>query len=165
MQTNSILRRPFRFRFFNATLYLIAANVLIFALGYVWPMVTYALALSPQAVMAGWVWQVFTYMFAHAIYAFSGAWNTMLLGASGAVFALLLAFGVLYPKAMVYLYGIIPIRAPLMVIGYTAIEIVFTLLGAASSVAHLTHLAGFVAGAAYFPVRLGMNPFKRLRER
>ena len=210
MQTNSILRRPFRFRFFNATLYLIAANVLIFALGYIWPMVTYALALSPQAVMAGWVWQVFTYMFAHAnlthllvnmlglfffgtpvertlgsfefllyyllsgtlagiasfaIYAFSGAWNTMLLGASGAVFALLLAFGVLYPKAMVYLYGIIPIRAPVMVIGYTAIEIVFTLLGAASSVAHLTHLAGFVAGAAYFPVRLGMNPFKRLRER
>jgi membrane associated rhomboid family serine protease len=205
-----VLRRPLRFRFFNATLYLIAANVLIFALGYVWPMLTYVLALNPQAVMAGWVWQVFTYMFAHAnlthlfvnmlglfffgrpvertlgssefllyyllsglfagiasfaIYALSGAWNTMLLGASGAVFALLLAFAVLYPRAMVYLYGIIPIRAPVMVIGYTAIEILSSFLGTASSVAHLTHLAGFLAGAAYFPVRLGVNPFRRLRER
>jgi len=205
-----VLRRPLRFRFFNATLYLIAANVLIFALGYVWPMLTYVLALNPQAVMAGWIWQVFTYMFAHAnlthlfvnmlglfffgrpvertlgssefllyyllsgifagiasfaIYALSGAWNTMLLGASGAIFALLLAFAVLYPRAMVYLYGIIPIRAPVMVIGYTAIEILSSFLGAASSVAHLTHLAGFVAGAAYFPVRLGVNPFRRLRER
>jgi len=210
MDHNSVLRRPLRFRFFNATLYLIAANVLIFALGYVWPMLTYVLALNPQAVMAGWVWQVFTYMFAHAnlthlfvnmlglfffgrpvertlgssefllyyllsglfagiasfaIYALSGAWNTMLLGASGAIFALLLAFAVLYPRAMVYLYGIIPIRAPVMVIGYTAIEILSSFLGAASSVAHLTHLAGFVAGAAYFPVRLGVNPFRRLRER
>jgi membrane associated rhomboid family serine protease len=210
MDHNSVLRRPLRFRFFNATLYLIAANVLIFALGYVWPMLTYVLALNPQAVMAGWVWQVFTYMFAHAnlthlfvnmlglfffgrpvertlgssefllyyllsglfagiasfaIYALSGAWNTMLLGASGAIFALLLAFAVLYPRAMVYLYGIIPIRAPVMVIGYTAIEILSSFLGTASSVAHLTHLAGFVAGAAYFPVRLGVNPFRRLRER
>jgi membrane associated rhomboid family serine protease len=210
MDHNSVLRRPLRFRFFNATLYLIAANVLIFALGYVWPMLTYVLALNPQAVMAGWVWQVFTYMFAHAnlthlfvnmlglfffgrpvertlgssefllyyllsglfagiasfaIYALSGAWNTMLLGASGAVFALLLAFAVLYPRAMVYLYGIIPIRAPVMVIGYTAIEILSSFLGTASSVAHLTHLAGFLAGAAYFPVRLGVNPFRRLRER
>ncbi len=210
MDHNSVLRRPLRFRFFNATLYLIAANVLIFALGYVWPMLTYVLALNPQAVMAGWIWQVFTYMFAHAnlthlfvnmlglfffgrpvertlgssefllyyllsgifagiasfaIYALSGAWNTMLLGASGAIFALLLAFAVLYPRAMVYLYGIIPIRAPVMVIGYTAIEILSSFLGAASSVAHLTHLAGFVAGAAYFPVRLGVNPFRRLRER
>ncbi len=210
MDHNSVLRRPLRFRFFNATLYLISTNVLIFALGYVWPMLTYVLALNPQAVMAGWVWQVFTYMFAHAnlthlfvnmlglfffgrpvertlgssefllyyllsglfagiasfaIYALSGAWNTMLLGASGAIFALLLAFAVLYPRAMVYLYGIIPIRAPVMVIGYTAIEILSSFLGTASSVAHLTHLAGFVAGAAYFPVRLGVNPFRRLRER
>jgi membrane associated rhomboid family serine protease len=66
---------------------------------------------------------------------------------------------------MVYLYGIIPIRAPVMVVGYTAIEILSSFLGAASSVAHLTHLAGFAAGAAYFPVRLGVNPFRRLRER
>jgi len=100
-----------------------------------------------------------------AIYALSGAWGTMLLGASGAIFALLLAFAVLYPRAIVYIYGIIPIRAPVMVIGYTAIEIFSSFRGAASSVAHLTHLAGFVAGAAYFPVRLGVNPFKRLRER
>jgi len=210
MNHTTLLRRPFKFAFFNATFYLIAVNVLVFALGYIWPISTYILALSPRAVSVGWVWQLFTYMFAHAnfthllvnmiglfffgrpvernlgsyefllyylgaglfagivsygIYALSGAWNTILLGASGAIFALLLAFAVLYPKAIVYLYGIIPLRAPIMVIGYTAIELLSSFLGAASSVAHLTHLAGFVAGVAYFPIRLGVNPIKRLRER
>ncbi len=99
-----------------------------------------------------------------AIYLLSGAWNTYLLGASGAIFSLLLAFAVLYPRAMVYVYGIIPLRAPVMVIGYTLIEILSSFLGAASSVAHLTHLAGFIAGAAYFPIRLGVNPLKRLSD-
>jgi len=210
MNRNSLLRRPFKFKYFNATLYLIAANVIIFALQYIWPLLTYLLALNPGTVASGWVWQLFTYMFAHAnlthlivnmlglyffgrpvehslgsyefllyylgsglfagiasfaIYLLSGAWNTYLLGASGAIFSLLLAFAVLYPRAMVYVYGIIPLRAPVMVIGYTLIEIFSSFLGAASSVAHLTHLAGFVAGAAYFPIRLGVNPFKRLSDR
>jgi len=191
-------------------MYLIAANVLVFALGYVSPIVTWILAMSPRAVAVGWVWQLFTYMFTHAnlthllvnmlglfffgtqvertmgswefllyyllsgtlagiasfvLYAMTGAWQVVLIGASGAVFALLLAFAVLYPSAMVYLYGLIPIRAPLMVAGYTVIELVSMLAGARSSVAHLTHLAGFVAGMAYFPIRLGVNPFKRLRGR
>ncbi len=195
MNRNSVLRRPFRFKYFNVTLYLIAANVIIFALQYIWPLLTYVLALNPAAVASGWVWQL---MFAHAnlthlivnmlglyffgrpvehslgsyefllyylgsglfagiasfaIYLLSGAWNTYLLGASGAVFSLLLAFAVLYPRAMVYVYGIIPLRAPVMVIGYTLIEIL------------LTHLAGFAAGAVYFPIRLGVNPFKRLSDR
>jgi membrane associated rhomboid family serine protease len=210
MNRNSLLRRPFKFKYFNATLYLIAVNVIIFALQYIWPLLTYLLALNPGAVASGWVWQLFTYMFAHAnlthlivnmlglyffgrpvehslgsyefllyylgsglfagiasfaIYLLSGAWNTYLLGASGAIFSLLLAFAVLYPRAMVYVYGIIPLRAPVMVIGYTLIEILSSFLGAASSVAHLTHLAGFIAGAAYFPIRLGVNPLKRLSDR
>jgi len=66
MNANTLVRRPFKYRYFNATVYLIAANVLIFALQYVWPLITYVLALSPVAVISGWVWQVFTYMFAHA---------------------------------------------------------------------------------------------------
>ncbi|HOE99551.1 MAG TPA: rhomboid family intramembrane serine protease, partial [Rectinema sp.] len=66
MNRNSVLRRPFKFKYFNATLYLIAANVIIFALQYIWPLLTYVLALNPAAVASGWVWQLFSYMFAHA---------------------------------------------------------------------------------------------------
>ncbi len=210
MRLTTILRRPFRFSFFNAALYLIAANVLVFALGYIAPVASWILAMNPRAVASGWVWQLFTYQFVHAnfshllvnmlglfffgtqverslgsrefllyylvagtvaglasfaLYAATGAWQVVLLGASGSVFALLLAFAVLYPNAMVYLYGLIPIRAPLMVIGYTIIELVSMLAGARSNIAHLTHLAGFAVGAAYFPTRLGVNPFKRLRGR
>ncbi|HOE75019.1 MAG TPA: rhomboid family intramembrane serine protease, partial [Rectinema sp.] len=61
MNRNSVLRRPFKFKYFNATLYLIAVNVLIFALQYIWPLLTYLLALNPGAVASGWVWQLFTY--------------------------------------------------------------------------------------------------------
>lgn len=100
-----------------------------------------------------------------AIFALTGAWYTMLVGASGALFAVLLAFAIIEPDAMVYLYGIIPLKAPVMVLGYAGIEIVSQLLNFRSSVAHLTHLAGFVFGWLYFLVRFRVNPLKRLISR
>jgi membrane associated rhomboid family serine protease len=67
----------------------------------------------------------------------------MLLGSSGAVYALLLAFAVLNPEARIFLYGILPVRAPILVLGYAGIEIASQLFSFRSSVAHLTHLAAF----------------------
>ena len=100
-----------------------------------------------------------------AIFVAMGAWYTALLGASGAIFAVLLAFAIVDPEAMIYLYGIVPIRAPVMVLGYAGIEIASQLFSFQSSVAHLTHLAGFVWAWLYFLVRLGLNPAKRLFRR
>ncbi len=210
MESRSILRKPFSYSYFNATLYLIAANILIFAVSYLIPTLTAYMALNPAAVLSGYIWQPLTYMFAHAdishllvnmlglfffgtqversmgskefllfyfatgllaglvsfgIYVATGAWYTMLLGASGAVFAVLLAFAVVNPEALIYLYGIIPIRAPVMVLGYAGIEIASQLFSFRSSVAHLTHLAGFLWAWLYFLVRFGINPAKRLFSR
>jgi membrane associated rhomboid family serine protease len=100
-----------------------------------------------------------------AVYVFTGGVNAHLLGASGASFAGELAFAAFYPDALVYIWGIIPLRAPVMVLGYTALEVVFSITGRQRGVAHLTHLSGFAVGWIYFLVRFGINPWKAFRGR
>jgi len=89
----------------------------------------------------------------------------ILVGASGAIYGLLLAFAVLYPRARVLLFGIIPIRAPVLVVGYTFLEIFNQVSGSRQGVAHLTHLAGFAFAYLYFVVRLKINPLQEWRRR
>jgi len=52
-----------------------------------------------------------------------------------------------------------------MVVGYAAIEVASQLFSFRSSVAHLTHLAGFLWAWLYFVLRFGINPAKRLFSR
>ena len=69
------------------------------------------------------------------------------IGASGAVFGLLLAFGWLYPNAAIYLFFIpIPIRAKYFVIGYGVIELLLGVANLQSDVAHFAHLGGMLGG-------------------
>lgn len=69
------------------------------------------------------------------------------VGASGAVFGLLLAFGMLLPNVPLYLFFIpVPIKAKWMVIGYGLIELLFGLSGMMSGVAHFAHLGGLLFG-------------------
>ena len=69
------------------------------------------------------------------------------IGASGAVFGLLLAFAMLFPNMPLYLFFIpIPIKAKWMVLGYGALELAFGVTGAASAVAHFAHLGGMIFG-------------------
>ncbi|MBO7609949.1 MAG: rhomboid family intramembrane serine protease [Muribaculaceae bacterium] len=74
--------------------------------------------------------------------------NSMVtVGASGAVFGILLAFGMLFPNMQMYIIPIpVPIKAKWMVIGYGAIELFFGLHGVMSGVAHFAHLGGMIAG-------------------
>ncbi|SJZ54098.1 rhomboid family intramembrane serine protease [Porphyromonas crevioricanis] len=73
------------------------------------------------------------------------------VGASGAVFGLLLAFGMLFPNAAIYLFFIpIPIKAKYFVIGYGLLELYFgvrsTIPGSSDSIAHFAHLGGMIGG-------------------
>ena len=103
-------------------------------------------------------------VFSFAMYTLTRT-NVVLLGASGALFAVELAFAILFPDAIIYLWGILPLRAPIMVLGFTALELLFSITGTNSGVAHLTHLAGFGFGWLYFMVRFGINPWRRLMRR
>lgn len=70
------------------------------------------------------------------------------IGASGAVFGLLLAFGMLYPNARVFVFFLIPMKAKYFVVLYGALEL-FAGLGVgfrADNVAHWAHLGGMLFG-------------------
>jgi membrane associated rhomboid family serine protease len=102
-------------------------------------------------------------VFSFVVYYLSGAYGINLMGASGAIFAVQLAYAVYYPHSLVYLMGILPLRAPVMVLGFTALELFSMITRRGGNVAHITHLAGFGIGWLYFLIRLGMNPIRAWR--
>lgn len=67
------------------------------------------------------------------------------VGASGAVYGILLAFGMLFPNERIYFYFVLPIKAKWFVIGYAALELLFGLFRA-DGVAHFAHLGGMLFG-------------------
>ena len=67
------------------------------------------------------------------------------VGASGAIYGLLLAFGMMFPDSRIYLYFLFPIKAKWFVIGYAAIELLMG-IGGADNVAHFAHLGGMLFG-------------------
>ena len=72
---------------------------------------------------------------------------TPTVGASGAVFGLLLAFGMLHPNAIIMLLiPPIPIKAKWFVVIYGALELFFGVSGRMDSVAHFAHLGGMFWG-------------------
>ncbi len=73
--------------------------------------------------------------------------NTPTVGASGAVFGVLLAFGMYFPNTqLMLLFPPIPIKAKYFVIGYGLIELYLGFTQANSSVAHFAHLGGMLFG-------------------
>ena len=69
------------------------------------------------------------------------------LGASGAVFGILLAFGMLFPNLKMYVIPFpFPVKAKWMILGYGVLEFLFDVSGTMSGVAHFAHLGGMLAG-------------------
>lgn len=73
--------------------------------------------------------------------------NTATVGASGAVFGCLAAFGYLFPNSLIYVYFFIPIKAKWFVIFYAALELWLGVQNSAGdNVAHWAHLGGALVG-------------------
>lgn len=204
----NIIRKPFKYTNKNATLWLIAANLLVFfyfnffnifrlnenafalnVAGFVyskmfWQPVTY------MFIHAGWshvffnmlgllffgiavekaigtkefllmyfVIGIFSGLFSVAFYFFAGQPYVSLVGASGAIYGILFAYAVIFPRSVIYIWGLIPVPAPVLVFVYALIEF-FSQFFSGSHVAHYAHLAGFGFAFLYFVVRMGINPFK-----
>ncbi len=74
------------------------------------------------------------------------------VGASGAIYAILLAFGMIYPNERIFIFPLpVPIKAKYFVIGYAAIELFSALATRGDGVAHIAHLGGMVFG--FFMIR------------
>lgn len=198
-------RRPFKYVYFNATLIIIAINILVFVLTSLFRNLDKYLALSPIFIIYfKYFYQFVTYMFTHAnfrhllfnmlgllffgiplerrlgskefllfyfvcgilsgvlsfvVYIISHSYYTFLLGASGVVYGILFAYAVAFPRSTIFIWGIIPVPAPILVLIYAIIEIGSEFWGK-SNVAHLTHLFGFLVAWIYFLLRMRIRPIK-----
>jgi membrane associated rhomboid family serine protease len=86
------------------------------------------------------------------------------IGASGAVYGLLLAFGMYFPRRMVMLiFPPIPMQARTFVILFGALELVFGVTGTADGVAHFAHLGGMAGGWLVIQYRRRGFPFGNRR--
>jgi rhomboid family protein len=74
---------------------------------------------------------------------------TPIIGASGALFGLLLAYGILFPNRLIYLYMIIPIPAKWFVAIFGVINLMSALSVSNSGVAYVTHVGGMLIGLIY----------------
>ena len=73
--------------------------------------------------------------------------NGPCVGASGAIYGLLLAFGMMFPDVEMYIYFAIPVKAKWMVIIFVVIELLLGILNAqGDNVAHFAHLGGMLIG-------------------
>lgn len=204
----SIINKPFKYTFNNATLYIVIANIAVYVFLKMFPGFYLHLAMFPPAMIYNHeYWQVFTYMFVHdysslqhimfnmigllmfgisvekaigtkefcllyflsgifcgifsfLIYLLSGNLLVVMCGASGCLYAILLAYAVIYPKSVISIWGVLPVPAPLLVGIYAVIEVVSQIFSLAGGVAHMTHLAGFLFTWFYFIIRMKINPWK-----
>ena len=83
------------------------------------------------------------------------------VGASGAIYGILVAFGYLFPNRVIYIYGLIPLKAKYLVILYMLIELFSVAGGSSSGIAHAAHLGGALIGMlvtiSFYPEILSVN--------
>lgn len=212
----NILRKTFRYSYFNATLALIFINIAVHFIFISMHLNRNFFGLNVFGfVYKHYFWQIITYMFVHgdimhlffnmvALFIFGVAvertlgskefllmyfsigilsglfsvgmyflfgnflmnngiqpwtFGISLIGASGAVYGIMFAFAVLFPRSKLFIWGLIPVQAPILVVGYAFIEFGSQFIGS-SNVAHMTHLAGFAFAWLYFALRMGVNPLR-----
>lgn len=84
-----------------------------------------------------------------AALSFIFAGHSAVVGASAAVFGVMLAFALTWPDAPIYFFGIFPVKAKWLVAILAAFSLFSAISGARDGTAHFAHLGGFVAGFLY----------------
>jgi membrane associated rhomboid family serine protease len=84
-----------------------------------------------------------------AALSFVFAWQAAVVGASGAVFGVLLGFAYFWPRERIYIWGVLPVEARWLVGVLAAVALYSGISGADAGVAHFAHLGGFVGGYGY----------------
>ena len=99
----------------------------------------------------------------YLIYVATGMMNLAILGASGAVYAMLFLTSVMYPQGRVLFFFFLPLKLPVAVILFMAIEIASQFLSSGDGVAHLVHLTSVAIAWIYCLLRFRVSPIKAWR--
>jgi membrane associated rhomboid family serine protease len=83
----------------------------------------------------------------NALFSYSSSIPTV--GASGAIYGVLMAFAILFPNQLIYIWGIFPVKARYFVIGIGALELIAATSSTQSNIAHVAHLSGMLFGLVY----------------
>lgn len=86
--------------------------------------------------------------------------NVPTVGASGSIYGVLIAFGMIFPNRYIYIYFMLPIKAKYLVIIYIAVEVFAVASQSQSGIAHVAHLGGGVIGFLYVYFYLNRGPRK-----
>ena len=72
-----------------------------------------------------------------------------IIGASGAIYGILIGFAILFPNRLVYIYFLFPVKVKYLVIFLVAIEFFMSMAGTRDNIAHFAHLGGMLIGFLY----------------
>jgi hypothetical protein len=98
-----------------------------------------------------------------ALFGFFFAYNAAVIGASGSIFGLMMAYAYFWPRDKFLIYFVIPIEARVLVVVYTAISIFG--LKSGGGTAHYAHLGGLVGAFVYLQFlsrNAGVNKFRSI---
>ncbi len=91
--------------------------------------------------------------------------HAMVIGASGAVYGVLLGFAYYWPRERIYIWALLPIEARWLVIGFTVMSIYFGLGGARTGIAYFAHLGGFLGAFLYLKWLERTSPAKKFQKK
>jgi membrane associated rhomboid family serine protease len=88
-----------------------------------------------------------------------------IVGASGAIFGIFLAFAMYWPREQIYIWGVLPVQARVLVGVMTALSLFGGFGAMQGGVAHFAHLGGFVGGYFYIKWTEHNSPAKKFKRK
>ena len=76
--------------------------------------------------------------------------NNPVVGASGAIWGIMMLFALFNPNELLYIYFIIPVRAKFIIGAFFTIELFLSIMGSSDGVSHVAHVAGALTGALFY---------------
>ncbi len=88
-----------------------------------------------------------------AAFSFAFSYGAPVVGASAAVYGIIIGFAMYWPRELIYIYGVLPVQARWLATVVVAISLYSGISGSDGGTAHFAHLGGLAVGAGYLRMR------------
>ena len=88
-----------------------------------------------------------------AAFSFAFSYGSPVVGASAAVYGIIIGFAMYWPRELIYIYGIVPVQARWLAVAVVAISLYSGITGSDGGTAHFAHLGGLAVGAGFLRLR------------